>query len=94
MRKPQPPPTVDLAARLVGPRGADFVQQMLSATALASTDRYLPWDELRNRPKQRAGICATLRSRDFLPRPVQVAASPGHRWRTWSSASGLIPQAD
>jgi Fic family protein len=49
MRKPQPPPTVDLAARLAGPRGADFVQQMLSATALASADRYLPWDELRNR---------------------------------------------
>ncbi|MDX6344342.1 MAG: hypothetical protein QOH87_4480, partial [Trebonia sp.] len=44
MRKPQPPPTVDLAARLAGPRGADFVQQMLSATALASADRYLPWD--------------------------------------------------
>jgi len=49
MRKPQPPPTVDLAARLAGPDGAEFVQQMLSATALASTDRYLPWDELRNR---------------------------------------------
>jgi Fic family protein len=49
MRKPQPPPTVDLAARLAGPDGAEFVEQMLSATALASTDRYLPWDELRNR---------------------------------------------
>lgn len=49
MRKPQPPPTVDLAALLAGPRGADFVQQMLSAAALASSDRYLPWDELRNR---------------------------------------------
>jgi Fic family protein len=49
MRKPQPPPTVDLAARLAGPDGAEFVKQMLSATALASTDRYLPWDELRNR---------------------------------------------
>lgn len=49
MRKPQPPPTIDLAARLTGPDGAEFVQQMLSATALASTDRYLPWDELRNR---------------------------------------------
>lgn len=50
MRKPQPPPTtVTLASLLAGPRGADFVQQMLSATALASSDRYLPWDELRNR---------------------------------------------
>lgn len=49
MRKPQPPPTVDIAALLAGPRSGDFVQQMLSATALASADRYLPWDELRNR---------------------------------------------
>jgi Fic family protein len=49
MRKPQIPPTVDFAARLAGPRGADFVQQMLTVTALASADRYLPWDELRNR---------------------------------------------
>jgi Fic family protein len=49
MRKPQPPPTIDLVARLAGPQGADFLRRMLAATALASSDRYLPWDELRNR---------------------------------------------
>ena len=47
MSKPQPPPTVDLAAFLAGPERPNFSQQLL--TALASPDRYLPWDELRNR---------------------------------------------
>jgi Fic family protein len=47
MRKPQPPPTVDLAALLTGSERADFLQQLLKATI--TPDRYLPWDELRNR---------------------------------------------
>lgn len=47
MRKPQPPPTVDLAAFLAGAERPNFSQQLLAA--LASPDRYLPWDELRNR---------------------------------------------
>lgn len=47
MRKPQPPPTVDLAALLAGPERANFSQQFLAA--LGASDRYLPWDELRNR---------------------------------------------
>ncbi len=47
MRKPQPPPTIDLVALLAGPARAEFSQHMLAA--LAIPDRYLPWDELRNR---------------------------------------------
>jgi Fic family protein len=47
MRKPQPPPLVDLAALLADPERSNFSRQLLEA--LTSPDRYLPWDELRNR---------------------------------------------
>jgi Fic family protein len=50
MRKPQAPPDVkDLAARLTGPDAADFLQRAFAVSPSAADDRYLPWDELRNR---------------------------------------------
>jgi Fic family protein len=47
MRRPQPPPAIDLAGLLASTGSAAFSQQLLAATA--TPDRYLPWDELRNR---------------------------------------------
>jgi Fic family protein len=47
VKKPQPPPSIDLAAFLAD-RGRTGVSQKLLA-AFSAPDRYLPWDELRNR---------------------------------------------
>ncbi|MGD0701910.1 MAG: hypothetical protein ABSA02_18745 [Trebonia sp.] len=47
MRRPQPPPAIDLAALLTSTESTAFSQQLLAA--IATPDRYLPWDELRNR---------------------------------------------
>jgi Fic family protein len=47
MKKPQPPPTTNLAELLADLGRADASQQLLAA--ISAPDRYLPWDELRNR---------------------------------------------
>jgi Fic family protein len=47
VKKPQPPPNIDLAAFLADLGRTDVSQRLL--TAFSVPDRYLPWDELRNR---------------------------------------------
>jgi len=49
MRMPALPPTVDLNSRLAKPDGAEFLERASIVWESAVGDRYLPWDELRNR---------------------------------------------
>jgi Fic family protein len=49
MRVPALPPTVDLTARLAEPGGEEFLQRARVVWETAVSDKYLPWDELRNR---------------------------------------------
>ncbi len=49
MKIPAPPPTVDLGSRLAQPHADEFLRRASEVWATAAADRYLPWDELRNR---------------------------------------------
>jgi Fic family protein len=49
MRIPARPPTVDLSTRLALPEAEEFLRRARTVWAGATGDRYLPWDELRNR---------------------------------------------
>jgi Fic family protein len=49
MRMPTPPPAADLSSRLAQPDSREFLQRARTVWEGATADRYLPWDELRNR---------------------------------------------
>jgi Fic family protein len=49
MRMPPPPPTVDLVSLLAQPDAEEFLRRVHAVSEGATADRYLPWDELRNR---------------------------------------------
>ena len=49
MKMPAPPPPIDLGVRLAQPDAQEFMRRASGVLVSAIADRYLPWDELRNR---------------------------------------------
>lgn len=82
---PAAPPEFDFAKRLTEPDAGDFLARTRTVLMTASGDRYLPWDELRNRrPPDGLSVqdwwLALKFARISMQRPLPLYDTNGHQF--------------